>query len=632
MTESDRTVTPGHRGRVFYYFAAVLAVLILPDIIRYRAPFVVQDHAAQAPLLALAFVGAVVLARTAGKRRMWRFAVAIGVLLVAALGVVAVTRYLPEVAVSRTSALVSLALSGALIVTGEVLSSSILLPVAGVALLVAAIGAPVLSIYESSHDPPSTRNLHTTYEAITVTPHGQVVEGTDVHKGGAIKLVGDRVVAMTGAGALYLLDHDSEDGPVRGTRLPIGRPVDFSEFPPELVIPTVSETVRATGLITRQTEEGWQFFVSHHVWHEAERCVTLQISVATLGPELDRVVKEWRKVTETKPCLVTGADDPAPVFDGLLSGGRMQWFSENELLLTVGDHGWDMLARPVAAAQLDDWDYGKIRVVDVTTGEIRPFAKGNRNPQGLLITDDGTIWSTEHGPRGGDELNLIVEGANYGWPFETYGTNYGEFRWGPEALRPAEDAEAYTAPRHSWLPSAGISALIQVRSDLFPSWKGDLLIGSMAKATLFRVHLEGDRVAYAEAIAVGEQIRDLAETPDGDIWLWTDLGTVATVRPSVAGRTELAIMECARCHALRLGDPPLATAPSLAGIVNRRVASDRNYRYTEALRSLGGNWTRDRLSQFLENPQAYAPGTAMPYFGFESQEALDSLTAYLGRL
>jgi cytochrome c2 len=279
----------------------------------------------------------------------------------------------------------------------------------------------------------------------------------------------------------------------------------------------------------------------------------------------------------------------------------MQWFAEDELLITIGDHGWDILARPAAAAQLDDWDYGKIRVLNVKTGEFRPFAKGVRNPQGLLITPEGRIWAAEHGPRGGDELNLIVEGANYGWPYATYGTNYGEFNWGPAEMDPAKGARTYTLPRYSWVPSWGISSLIQIQADRFPSWTGDLLVASLAKATLFRLHLDDDR-------------------------------TVTTLRPSAAGRTELAIMECARCHTLRTGDVPLLTAPSLAGIMNRPVASDRSYPYSQALRSLGGRWTRERLSEFLANPQAYAPGTAMPFFGFVDEEELDSLTAYLGRL
>jgi glucose/arabinose dehydrogenase len=166
-----------------------------------------------------------------------------------------------------------------------------------------------------------------------------------------------------------------------------------------------------------------------------------------------------------------------------------------------------------------DHEYGKTLILPLDGSAPRIFTLGHRNPQGLLAEPNGRIWVTEHGPEGGDELNLLVDGANYGWPLQTHGTQYEELTW---PLTDDSAAAAFTGPRFAWVPSVAVTNLIAVQGDGFHRWRGDLLAGSLAGRSLYRIHREGDRIVYVEPIPVDRRVRDLIETPGGRLVLWAD--------------------------------------------------------------------------------------------------------------
>ncbi len=154
------------------------------------------------------------------------------------------------------------------------------------------------------------------------------------------------------------------------------------------------------------------------------------------------------------------------------------------------------------------------------------WSTGHRNPQGLAFDEAGNLWETEHAPRGGDELNLIERGKNYGWPVVSFGINYsGEALSVPwSELLPApgkgESRPDFAMPRDRWLPSIAACGLACVRGGAFPNWKGDLLAGGLAGATLQRVHVEGGRVVEREELLFGlGRVRDVAVAPDGSVYL-----------------------------------------------------------------------------------------------------------------
>jgi cytochrome c2 len=341
---------------------------------------------------------------------------------------------------------------------------------------------------------------------------------------------------------------------------------------------------------------------------------------------------EWKLLYETTPCLPTRGEHRRHgiPFVGYFGGGRMALLDDQTLLLTVGDFGFDGVASDTAHPQDPATSYGKTLAINIADGHATLFTLGNRNPQGLYIDQSGTIWSTEHGPQGGDELNRLVRGANYGWPYATYGTDYGSFSW--PLNKPESEQQGYEAPVFAWLPSIGISNLLRVEQGLFSRWRGDLLIASLKAQTLFRTHLHDGHVAYVEPITIGSRIRDLIVGHDGRIILWTDDATLVSLRPKQGTTGEgLFAEKCSGCHQ----SSPLSgnrIGPNLSGVMGRRVGSLDYPDYSSCLRRLGGVWSEARLEAFLKAPRAMCPGTAMDIAGVANDADRASIIRYLSTL
>ncbi len=238
--------------------------------------------------------------------------------------------------------------------------------------------------------------------------------------------------------------------------------------------------------------------------------------IASLS-EMSATSEEWRILYETRPCLPL--KEKSEAFVGRQAGGRMAALGLNNMLLTVGDFGFDGVGSDQAHPQLPESDYGKVLQLDTRTGRATIFSSGHRNPQGILVDDRGTIWSVEHGPQGGDELNRIRAGYNYGWPRVTYGTDYGTYRW-PMSERQGRH-DGFTTAAYAWVPSVAVSNLIQIKG-FSAEWDRDLLVASLRPGLLFRLRLDGDRVVYSEPIPIGERIRYVHQHNAGRIFFWTD--------------------------------------------------------------------------------------------------------------
>lgn len=142
---------------------------------------------------------------------------------------------------------------------------------------------------------------------------------------------------------------------------------------------------------------------------------------------------------------------------------------------------------------------------------------GHRNILGMRFDRDGRLWAIEHGPAGGDELNLIKEGANYGWPLVSPGDHYGG-----EPIPGHEARPDLAAPALSWNPVIAPGDMIFYNGDMFPEWKGNLLIAAMRPAGLVRVEINGDKAREVARFATKNRIRSIAQAPDGAIWIVED--------------------------------------------------------------------------------------------------------------
>jgi aldose sugar dehydrogenase len=152
---------------------------------------------------------------------------------------------------------------------------------------------------------------------------------------------------------------------------------------------------------------------------------------------------------------------------------------------------------------------------------VRPeiFSYGHRNPQGLAMHPaTGRLWEVEHGPRGGDELNILKPGANYGWPLATHGIDYNGAIISPNRSLPGMED-----PLRVWTPSISPCGLCFYTGDAFPGWKGSLFTGGLSAYALFRLELDGERVVGEERLIEGRlpYIRDVRQGPDGLIYLVT---------------------------------------------------------------------------------------------------------------
>jgi aldose sugar dehydrogenase len=212
-------------------------------------------------------------------------------------------------------------------------------------------------------------------------------------------------------------------------------------------------------------------------------------------------------------------------------GSRINFLDDGTLLFTIGDRGNGPRAqdlRDAAGSTIRLNDDGSIPQDNPFVGreDALPelYTVGNRNSQGMAIhPQTGDVWQTEHGPRGGDELNLIRPGANYGWPEASWGRDY---RTGEQIGVPHDQAEDYEEPVEYWVPAIAPSGLVFYEGDAFPQWQNHLFAGSLVQRKLIRIELDGHDVTHQEYLLQGQigRIRDVLNGPDGYIYILTDEG------------------------------------------------------------------------------------------------------------
>ena len=203
-------------------------------------------------------------------------------------------------------------------------------------------------------------------------------------------------------------------------------------------------------------------------------------------------------------------------------GSRVVEARDGTLYVTIGDRG----DRP-SAQDRSNHNGAIVRVTrDGKVPSDNPFvgtqgaqphiwSYGHRNPQGAGLDARGNLWTAEHGAKGGDEINRIQKGANFGWPIISYGRHYSGARIGEGTLK-----EGMQQPAHFWDPSIAPSGLMVYQGDMFPAWKGDMFVGSLKFDYISRLEISGASAREVEQIdgAETDRVRDIVEAPDGAIW------------------------------------------------------------------------------------------------------------------
>jgi glucose/arabinose dehydrogenase len=216
-------------------------------------------------------------------------------------------------------------------------------------------------------------------------------------------------------------------------------------------------------------------------------------------------------------------------------GSRIVWLPDDTMLIAIGDGGNPPLQLDGELirhqAQKLNSQLGKVlRLKDdgsipsdnpfVKTASANPaiWSYGHRNIQGLFADPiSKQVWSTEHGSRGGDELNLIEAEKNYGWPVVTFSQEYTGGKISKEVSRPN-----MVDPKLVWTPAIAPSGLLLYRGNIFPNWEGNLFAGGLVSKSIVRIKIEGNKTIVQETIPVGQRVRDVRQGKDGFIYILTD--------------------------------------------------------------------------------------------------------------
>jgi cytochrome c2 len=431
---------------------------------------------------------------------------------------------------------------------------------------------------------------------------------------GAIARINDKLVILSRTGTFYFYFK----GIVSELRLP-KLPNNIEKYTITSKGALNSDSLRASSIAF--DELGKKLYVAYNKY-EANNQNRIVVSSIIIDPITLKYTGEWSTLFES---------DLVDTDYGSQAGGGRVIVNQESIYVSVGysEHPVSYKGKRVPASQSLDSSLGKIFKIDKTTRRSELLSMGHRNVQGMAFTLSGNLLASEQGPQGGDEINLIQKGSNFGWPYQSYGTDYGKYSFNSSFEVPKEFASA--EPLYAFVPSMAISPLHLIEN-FHPAWNGDILLGSLKAQTLFRIVIRSQRVVVVEPIWIGHRIRDIAILPDNQIVLLTDDSfliflsvdsALFQVNSKNSGYNfEPKLARCLVCHHFET-TTPVSIGPSLRSIVGRKIGGDNYEKYSDGIKKANGFWTKETLSAYLLNPESVVPGTTMPNQQLTSKEVKD---------
>ncbi|MDJ0920884.1 MAG: PQQ-dependent sugar dehydrogenase [Henriciella sp.] len=482
--------------------------------------------------------------------------------------------------------------------------------------------------------------------------------------GGGLAMIDGTAVVMTFRGRIYLTN-ESGDVEVSAVDVPDNGLEGYREVAASAEYGTPDfrhrfGRLRYNDIEYLSNESGRYLFITYTDFNAERACYSLVLSRLDLGEaeisDVTASADDWQDVFTSSPCLPLRAVNLA--IQGEEAGGRITFGPDGRTAyLTIGEYGWngwdsdgrtELSTRSLA--QDPDADYGKVVSIDLQTGEATHFSIGHRNAQGITFDAEGRLWSVEHGPRGGDELNLITEENNYGWPVVSYGTEYDGAPL--PNVQSVGRHDGYAEPMFSWLPSIGVSGLTSL-DGFHDTWAGDVGAISLRAGTLFRIRTVEDRVVFTEAIEFGRKLRDIEQADDGELVVWTDAHEVIFLRPvsgsfgdqivaryldelsqtdpAFADIMSATFAQCSTCHAYNRDEHRIG--PALALVYNSRIGAHPTFdQYSDALIAESGTWNEAKLTAYLRNPDEAVPGTSMVNPGITDDRVISEIIDVLKQM
>jgi cytochrome c2 len=358
-------------------------------------------------------------------------------------------------------------------------------------------------------------------------------------------------------------------------------------------------------------------YVSLHIYNAKDDL----INAAVISHTMDSNNLEWKQEWLSLALDVS--------YYALGSGGKLS-YKDNYFYLTVGDQSLDRKNGAMSdfAAQNPILPWGKVLYFKLVDNKLsRPVvcSIGHRNPSGLVLRKNRGILVFEHGPRGGDEINNIKCGKNYGWPYFSYGTAYQSYGVYPSAAKPL----MYEDPIYYFTPSIAVSSAVEIIG-FSQEWDGNILLGTLKDQSLYRIKFNHNgSVQNVERILFKNRVRDIVQV-SGSIVISTDSSEMFVLKKSDENlyvNQVAPVSKCIICHAIN-NSKDASYGPNLYNLFGREVGGLASYEYSSAFKIIGTKrkWDQESLSKFLKNPNAYIPGTKMPVVNltdFEIQQILE---------
>ena len=338
----------------------------------------------------------------------------------------------------------------------------------------------------------------------TIATENLQVVGSNGVRGAAAAVLDDNQLLLGGGqkgSHLYLFDLSTKSDQLLGRVIPASERLNDARF-----------AITDIAVLSKSSTSA-NLLISYPSYRKNGNCVVVKLDAykLTLGskPSITKS-KNW---FTSKPCVPISAVQHA--------AGRLAVIDEKTTYLTVGDLGFSKIGSKSARGDLGG-------VFKIGASKVEKISTGHRNQQGIeLIGND--LYISEHGPRGGDELNLIKKGADYGWPTVTYGQAYSS----GDYVRPTRSGthDGFQLPLYNWVPSVAPTELVALpAAGKWGSWSSQLVMGTLKEQALIFIQLSGrDKVGQVASVDVSDRIRDLELLPDGRLVATTDSGNLLLI-------------------------------------------------------------------------------------------------------
>ena len=337
------------------------------------------------------------------------------------------------------------------------------------------------------------------------TPTAQV-QGSNGERGAAIARLADGRLLLGGGSTgftLFLYDLTNQQQITIGRAAAASERINDSRF----AITDIS--------VLTQTAETAQLLISYPRFNSEGRCVTVVVYSYRANFGAQPSLKRGKMWFQSKPCVAISAVQHA--------AGRMELIDAKSAYLTIGDLGYPEIGDKTKRGTLGT-------VMKISAKKVTQISSGHRNAQGILLIGKD-LYTSEHGPRGGDELNLIQQGIDYGWPTVAYGECYSP----GDYVSPTnpESHNGFRKPLTYWVPSVAPTELIQLpAASAWGQWSSSIVMGTLREESLIFIQMNNKRVVgQMQTVNVYERIRDLDVTKDGSIIATTDSGKLLVINP-----------------------------------------------------------------------------------------------------